>query len=107
MLADRPAWARGRQSLLRKKLDHKPKKDWERVSRNMYIRFDGALIIKDGDDWIAKTPIEYMRHGCRSRGGRRFLYQRGQKPAEVQRFKSHRRARKEMDELCPPVREKY
>ncbi len=52
-----PPWARGgKKSLLRKEADHKPRKDWERISKNMYVRFDGALIYKEGDDWVAKTP---------------------------------------------------
>lgn len=96
-----------RKSLLKKTVDHKPRKDWDRISKNMYIRFDGALVIKDGDDWFAKTPGEYLRFGLRSSGGRSFLHQRGQKPAERQKFKSHRKARQKMDELCPPVRHKY
>ncbi len=97
-----PPWARGgRKSLLEKKVGHKPRKDWERISKNMYVRFDGALIHKEGDDWVAKTPIEYSIGGLMSRGGGKILLQHGQKPSEVERFKSHRRARKKIDALYP------
>lgn len=108
MTLQAPAWMRGgRRSLLRKMVDHKPRKDWDRISKNMYVRFDGALIVKNGDDWVAKTPRECLRHGCRSMCGRSYILQHGQKPAVRQKFKSHRKARKQLDEFYPPVREKF
>jgi hypothetical protein len=82
-----------KKSKLFKPVSHKPRKDWDRISRNMFLRYDGAVVYLKDEEWHIKPPRRYT-------WGLRTYRNKGKKIGMA--FKTHAHARRAADERFVP-----